>query len=265
MRITVLGKSPAWQDAGGACSGYLIEADGCCVLLDCGCGVFGKLRRYVHYVDVDAVVISHLHADHILDLVPFASGLRYAPRQQPVPVAGNPGTDHPARPRLFAPPGALQAFSALSAAGAMTPDHIELAFAVTVYDPADALAIGDLAVRFQPVPHFIPANAVEFAGDGARLTFSADCGPNEELCAFARDTDLLLIEATLPRPERDGVRGHLTPFEAGECGAAAGARRVVLTHFSDELDVDWAREEAARAFGRTVDAASDGATYEVGG
>ena len=135
----------------------------------------------------------------------------------------------------------------------MTPDHIELAFDVTVYDPADVLAVGGLAVRFQPVPHFIPANAVEFAEDGARFTFSSDCGPNEELCAFARDTDLLLIEATLPRPERDGVRGHLTPEEAGECGAAAGARRLVLTHFSDELDADWARgggRPGVRAAGR---------------
>ena len=116
MRITVLGKSPAWQDADGACSGYLVEA---AARSSCSTAarVFAKLRRHVDYVDVDAVVISHLHADHILDLVPFASGLRYAPRQQPVPVAGNPGTDHPARPRLLAPPGALEAFSALSAAG----------------------------------------------------------------------------------------------------------------------------------------------------
>ncbi len=63
MRITVLGKSPAWQDAGGACSGYLVETDGTCVLLDCGCGVFGKLRSHREYWEVDAVVISHLHAD----------------------------------------------------------------------------------------------------------------------------------------------------------------------------------------------------------
>ena len=83
VRITVLGKSPAWQDADGACSGYLVEGGGQRVLLDCGPGVFAKLRRFVDYIDVDAVVISHLHADHILDLVPFASGLRYAPRQQP--------------------------------------------------------------------------------------------------------------------------------------------------------------------------------------
>ena len=116
MRITVLGKSPAWQDADGACSGYLVEGGGQTVLLDCGPGVFAKLRRYVDYVDVDAVVISHLHADHILDLVPFASGLRYAPRQQPVPVGGPAPT--PARPRLIAPPGAPEAFAALCAAAA---------------------------------------------------------------------------------------------------------------------------------------------------
>ncbi len=265
MRITVLGKSPAWQDADGACSGYLVEGGGQVVLLDCGPGVFGKLRRFVDYVDVDAVVISHLHADHILDLVPFASGLRYAPRQQPVAVGGYPGTDTPARPRLFAPPGALEAFAGMCAASGMTADHIELAFDVTIYDPADRIEIGGLAARFQPVPHFIAANAVELAEDGARLTFSSDCGPNDELCAFASGTDLLLIEATLPRPERDGYRGHLTPAEAGEHGARAGARRLVLTHFSDELDADWAREEAGRAFGRPVDAAHEGASYDIGG
>ncbi len=85
MRITVLGKSPAWQDVDGACSGYLVEGGGQTVLLDCGAGVFAKLRRFVDYVDVDAVVITHLHADHILDLVPFASGaaLRAAPAARP--------------------------------------------------------------------------------------------------------------------------------------------------------------------------------------
>ena len=264
MRITVLGKSPAWQDVDGACSGYLVEGGGQTVLLDCGAGVFAKLRRFVDYVDVDAVVISHLHADHILDLVPFASGLRYAPRQQPVPVDGHPGTTRPARPRLIAPPGALEAFAGMCAATGMTADHIEVAFDVTIYDPGDTVTLGGLTARFQPVPHFIPCNAVELAGDGARFTFSADCAPNDELCTFASRTDLLLIEATLPRPEREGPRGHLTPEEAGQHGARANAKRLVLTHFSDELDVDWALAEGARGFGAAVDAAHEGATYELG-
>ena len=81
MRLTVLGKSPSWQDADGACSGYLIEEGGTSVVLDCGNGVFSKLRRYRDYTRIDAVVVSHLHADHFLDLVPFSYALTYAPRQ----------------------------------------------------------------------------------------------------------------------------------------------------------------------------------------
>jgi ribonuclease BN (tRNA processing enzyme) len=248
VNITVLGKSPAWQDADGACSGYLVQRSPAhpTVLLDCGPGVFAKLRTHVDYAEVGAVVITHLHADHILDLVPYASALRYGPRS--------------ARPKLYAPPGALDAFAGMSRATNMTADHIELAFDITVYDPADAFEIGGLNVRFQPVPHYIPANAVEFAANGSRFTFSADCGPNQALCDFAAGTDLLLIEATLPVSEGEG---HLTPREAGEHGAKAGAKRLVLTHFSDELDVEWARAEGARGFGAPVDAAHEGATYEL--
>ncbi len=264
MRITVLGKSPAWQDAGGACSGYLVEGGGARVLLDCGPGVFAKLRGVVDYLEIDAVVLSHLHADHVLDLVPFASALRYTPRQQPVAVGGWPGTDSPVRPRLIAPPGARTALAGLCTATGMRAEHIEGAFELVEYDPADDLEIGGLRVRFRPVPHFIPTNAVELAEGAARLTYSADCAPNEALCEFAAGTDLLLIEATLPRPERDGDRGHLTPAEAGEHGARAGAGRVVLTHLSDELDAEWARGEAERAYSGPVEVAREGARYDIG-
>ena len=80
---------------------------------------------------------------------------------------------------------------------------------------------------------------------------------------FARATDLLLIEATLPRPERTGMRGHLAPAEAGEHGRRAGATRLVITHFSDELDSEWARAEAGAAYGRPVELAYDGAVYSL--
>src|ERR687892_513536 len=110
MRLTVLGKSPSWQDAGGACSGHLLEADDASVLVDCGNGVFSKLRRYRDYTQLDAVLVSHLHADHFLDLVPYSYALTYAPRQQPVPVDRWPGTDAPARPQLHAPRDARDTF-----------------------------------------------------------------------------------------------------------------------------------------------------------
>jgi len=263
MRVTVLGKSPSWQDAGGACSGYLVEHDGVRLLLDCGNGVFAKLRRHLDYVDLDAVVLSHLHADHFLDLIPYAYALTYAPRQQPVAVHTWPGTDCPACPELHAPPGARDTFRRVVGVWG-NEGLIENAFELREYVPEDELTIGSLRIRFQPVPHFVPTNAVEISSaGGARFTFGADHAPSEELVEFARDTDLLIIEATLPRPEREGPRGHITPGEAGEHARRAAAKRVVLTHFSDELGKDWVRSEAEGTFGAEVDVAREDAVYEL--
>lgn len=263
MKITVLGKSPSWQDAGGACSGYLIQHEGYTLLVDCGNGVFGKLRDVVDYVDVDAVVISHLHADHFLDLVPYAYALTYAPRQQPVPVAGYPGTHTPARPALHAPAGAAGAFDTITAVWG-SPRLITAAFGLREYDPAETVSAGPLELRFQPVPHYIDTNAIEVrTPEGVRFTYGADSAPCEELGRFAEGSDLLMLEATLPRPERDGVRGHMTPAEAAALATRAGARRLVLTHMSDELDSTWAVEEAAGLFDGPVEMATGGAVYEI--
>lgn len=263
MRLTVLGKSPSWQDAGGACSGYLIEEDDTSVLLDCGNGVFSKLRRRRDYLAVDAVVISHLHADHFLDLVPYAYALTFAPRQQPVAIHRWPGTDSPAHPRLIAPRGAAEVFRRVTGAWG-SEELIQDAFALEEYAPDARLDVGGLTVSFQSVPHFTETFAVGVESrHGGRLVFGADTGPSADLEGFARDADLLLIEATLPRPERSGERGHLTPREAGEHAARAGARRVVLTHISDELDSLWARAEAAAGFGGPVDVAREGARYDA--
>src|SRR5439155_1252196 len=155
VRVTVLGKSPSWQDAGGACSGYLVEDGETALLLDCGNGVFAKLRRY------------------------------------------------------------------------------------------------------REVPHFAQTCAVELrsTNGGGRFVYGADSAPTEKLVDFADGADLLMVEGTLPRPEREGPRGHLTPAEAGEHAARARAGRVVITHISDELGDDWARAEAERGYGGTVEVA----------
>lgn len=264
MRLTVLGKSPAWQDAGGACSGYLLEEDGTAVLIDCGNGVFGKLRERIDYVDVDAVVVSHLHADHFLDLVPFSYALTYAPRQQPVPVDRWPGTDCPACPLLHAPPGARHTFRRV--VGAWGDEQlIEKAFELHEYAADSELAIGPLRVRFQPVPHFTETFAMSLSSDrsSGRIVYGADCRPTDALAEFGRGAELLLVEATLPRPERSGERGHQTPREAGEQARAAGVARLVLVHISDELDADWAQREAEQTFGGSVEVAREGAVYEV--
>ena len=252
MRITVLGKSPSWQDAGGACSGYLVEDGETRLLLDCGNGVFAKLRERVGYTDLDAVLISHLHADHFLDLVPYAYALEYAPRQQPNPVGGYPGTDAPARPRLIAPAGAREVFRrVVGRVGQGGPDREGLR-ARGIRRRLD----GGGRAPCKPGSRRSPTSPPPMPSTSPRPTVAAGsptaptARPGDELIRIAKDTDLLLVEATLPRPERTGVRGHMTPAEAGDQARQAGAHRVVLTHISDELDSDWAREQGSEALRR---------------
>jgi len=264
MRLTVLGKSPSWEDAGGACSGYLLEADGRSVVIDCGNGAFSKLRRFRDYTRVDAVLVSHLHADHFLDLIPWAYALTYAPRQQPVAVDRWNGTSEPARPRLIAPTGARDTFRRVT--GAWGPeDLIEKAFALEEYEESSSIEVGSLRFDFRAVPHFATTFACRVVDRDttSTLVFGADSGPNHDLVEIGRGADLLLLEATLPRPEREGPRGHLTAREAGEHAARAGAGRLVLTHISDELDALGARKAAAGAFGGPVEVAREGTTFEV--
>ncbi|HEX4033052.1 MAG TPA: MBL fold metallo-hydrolase [Solirubrobacteraceae bacterium] len=251
IRLTILGKSPSWQDTDGACSGYLIEADGYRLLMDCGNGVLAKLRQHAPYEAIDAVVVSHLHADHILDLVPFAYVLTYGPPAR-----------EGAAPLLHVPPGVRDGMRRLC--GVFGNELlIEDAFDCSEYDPAAELAIGPLRARFQLVPHYVPTYAIELTdGDGRRIVFSADCGPNDELVEFARAAQLLLIEATLTEPDLED-HAHLTAEEAGEIGRRAGVERLLVTHFSADLGADQVRARAAEAFARPVEVAVAGARHDV--
>ncbi len=264
MQITVLGKSPAWQDREGACSSYLVREGGFSLLIDCGSGAFAKLRRFVDYRRLDAVLISHLHADHILDLVPFSYGLMYSPRSAQAHLlapaaAGANGT----RPALWAPPGALDTFRHLTGSWG-AESLIEDAFVAREYEPDGTLDLGPLRVWFCEVPHYTRCFAIELgAATGVRFTFGADCAPNDGIVEFASGTDLLFLEATLMAPESGPLRGHMTAREAGEHARRAHARRLVLTHFSDELDAGWVRDEAVAGFGSPVDLAREGAEFTV--
>jgi ribonuclease BN (tRNA processing enzyme) len=247
--LTVLGKSPAWQDASGACSGYLVREQGRALLLDCGGGVFGKLRATCDYTEVDAVLVTHLHPDHFIDLVSLGCALRYSPRA-PLP-----------RPALYVPPGAREQLRRMSAMWA-DPEDFERAFEISEYDPRASLALGPLEARFVAVPHFIPTFAVELTGvDGRRFTFGADCRFNEELAEFARGAHLVMLEATDAEAWSGPGRGHMTAREAGELARRAEAGRLIVTHFSDELDPAWVHAEASAGFGAAVELAAEGARF----
>jgi ribonuclease BN (tRNA processing enzyme) len=254
MKLTVLGKSPAWTDANGACSGYLIEGeDGGALLLDCGNGVFGKLRARRDYREVEAVVISHLHADHLLDLVPFSYALTVGP---------DAGTR---RPRLLAPTGAASFFRHLVGTWD-SEDLVARAFAIEEYEADEELAHGGISIRPRAVPHFGPTHAIELIDPGGgRIVFGADGRFSERLIAAARGADVLIAEATLiePDPAPIAERGHMSAREAGELAERAGVGRLVLTHISDELDLGRALAEARGGFAGPVEIAAEGSSWTV--
>jgi len=256
MRLTVVGKSPAWQDRGGACSAYLISEGDFSILLDCGNGAFGALREITDPASLDALVISHLHADHFFDLVPYAFSLSSAPRGDLPGLRWSAPPERPSIP-LFGPPGSGAAFAAVCGVWNM-PSLIPDSFDFAEYDPVARIELGPLTVSFRAVPHYIDTWAISVAGPGGeRLVYGADCAPNEALVDFATGADLLIAESTLVEPEPDpDDRGHMTPREAAGHARDAGVGRLLLTHISDQVDPAWAVAEASAVFDGQVDVAA---------
>lgn len=244
----MLGKSNAWPDAGGANSSYLVTEGDFTLLLDCGTGVFSKLRTVCSYRDVDAIMVSHLHADHTLDLIPYSYALLYSTTAD--------GT----RPLLYGPPGFMRLLGHFAEAIGFH-DQLLRAFEVQEYKPTDVLDVGPFSARFCEVPHFVPAYACELTGpSGRRFTYGSDCGYNDPLVEFSADTDLLILEATLGGVDvasADELSGHMTAKQAGELGRTAGAKQLVLSHYSDEIDASGIERDGAIGFGAPVNVARE--------
>ena len=220
MRLTVLGRSPARPNPGEACAGYVIEGGGSRLLFDIGPGVVAQLLRRHHPDELDAVIISHMHADHMLDLVT----LRYVYPWRRL------SADE--RLRVVLPPGSADQLLDL-AKGVGGAKHFEDAFQLSEHDSTTPFRFGSLTVTPRETQHYIPCWGFRVEADGRRLAYTADTAPCSGLTDLADDADLLLSEATLRSLDEDAQppepRGHLTPAEAGAVARDGGARRLVLT------------------------------------
>lgn len=254
MRLTVLGRSPASPNAGEACAGYLVEGGGGRVLVDVGPGVVAQLLRHHHPDELDAVVVSHMHADHMLDLVT----LRYV-----YPWRSRPKDQ---RLRVVMPPGSADQLLDL-ARGVGNPRHFEDTFRLSEHDGSSAMRLAGLEIRPIETVHYIPCWGFRLEADGRRLGYTADTGPSDVVGQIGDDVDLLLSEATLRSLDEDALppepRGHLLPAEAGAYARQAGARRLLLTHLPVDGDAAWAIRTAAEAFEGEAELAAPQRTYEV--
>jgi ribonuclease BN (tRNA processing enzyme) len=233
---------------GGACSSYLVRTDGAALLLDLGSGAAGKLRESIEYRELDAIVISHMHADHFFDLVPLRYGLKFG------------GASSEDRVPLFLPPGGAKSLDALR--NAVAPDSpvrfFDALFAVKEYDPSAELSIKNLRVSFAKTRHYIDAFAMRVEAGAASLTYSADTAPCNGVVELARKTSLFLCEAALGLGSEEGERGHSSAEEAGKMAQAASVKSLLLTHYPDGYSAHALVAAARSRFPGSVNAAEDG-------
>jgi ribonuclease BN (tRNA processing enzyme) len=232
--LTVLGSCGAWPEAGRACAGFLLEYDGFRVVLDLGYAALPRLLEHCPKGEVDAVVVTHQHPDHCVDVSGLARVRHYeAPDAPPVP--------------LHCAPGVIDVLRALEP----NPDPADV---FAVHDLASTTRIGPFEVLTVELPHFKTNLGVRLTASGVSVAYTGDSGPSPELRKLAEGTDLFVSDATY---QGDKTSPYLmNAAEAARC--ARGAKRLVLTHFWPGSDRSVSVAEASREFDGEVIAAEEG-------
>jgi ribonuclease BN (tRNA processing enzyme) len=225
-----------------------VEHDGYRVVVDLGHGSLGVLQQHIALTDIDAIVLSHLHADHSIDLTALYVAHRYGPYEFPsrLPVYGPADT----------------ADRLASAYGMKSPQGMTGAF--DFRDLSVAASVGPFRVRAERVAHPVEAYAVRFEVDGKSLVYSGDTGPCLAIDEISRGADLLLCEASFVHGDDNPRDLHLTGRQAGEVARGAGVGQLVITHVPPWHDPEVAKAEAMTVYDGPIDLATPGMTVEVG-
>lgn len=248
MRLTILGCAGSFPGPESACSAYLVEAEDFHLLLDFGTGSLSALQRYASLTSVDAILLTHLHADHIFDACSYVVVRRYAPDgpYPPIPIYGPPGS----RERLTAAYGV---------------DEGSLDDVYTFHDLGPGTrSIGPFTVTVDRMNHPVETYGVRLEHAGKVLAYSADTAPCEALSRLAKGADLFLCEASYIDGMDNPPDLHLTGRDAGEAAAKAGVNRLVLTHLVEAWGSEASTLDAAMsAYSGPVEIARPGARYKI--
>jgi ribonuclease BN (tRNA processing enzyme) len=233
MELTIVGCSGSFPGPASPASCYLATADGFRLLIDLGNGALGALQQYVSPGEIDAVLISHLHADHCLDMCSYQVFRTYHPAGQlpPIPV--------------YAPAGAADRLD--RAAGGDSGHPISDAFDFVTLGPGK-IEIGPFAVTADHMNHPVETFGFRLEHGGRAIAYSADTGATGRLISLAAGADVLLCEASFTDAPGLPANLHLTAREAGEHAERAGVGALVLTHLVPWNDTDVTRAEASASF-----------------
>jgi ribonuclease BN (tRNA processing enzyme) len=249
MRLDVLGSAGTYPIAGEPSSGYLVSSGNTTVLCDAGFGTFAELTGKMDPAELDAVVLSHRHPDHCVDLLALHHALAYGPYERfGLPVFCAPGVGTRLAEFLGAGEGHVF-FDVFDFHEVGETNHVE---------------IGSIDLRFAVTSHSVPTIAVRFEAQGRSLTYSADTGPGGGFPELAAGSNTILCEASI-EGERDDHHfvHHLTAKDAGEIARAAGADRLILTHLPPSLSRERSLAAAEAVFGGETVIASPGDVYPI--
>lgn len=253
----MVGCSGSYPGPDSPASCYLVEAeapgaDGTPrtwrILLDLGSGAVGTLHRFADPLEIDAVFLTHLHADHCLDLCGYYVIRRYHP------------TGHAGQIPVWGPIGTADRMARsydLPLAPGMTEE-----FDFRTY-PAGSMPFGPFRIEAVPVVHPVPAYSLRVEADGKLLVYTGDCGPCDGLDRAAAGADLLLAEAAFCEGEDNPEDLHLTGRDVGQLAVKAGVERLVLTHVPPWHDPQVAYDEAREVWAGPLDVAVTGAVYHL--
>ncbi|GAA2229198.1 MBL fold metallo-hydrolase [Streptomyces amakusaensis] len=250
MKLTVVGCSGSFPSAESACSSYLVEADGFRLLLDMGNGALGELQRHIGLYDLDAIFLSHLHADHCIDMCGYFVARYYrhdGGRCDAIPVYGPEGTEQ----RLTT-----------AYADTPSPSSMSEVFDFHTLKPG-SFEIGPFSVRTERVAHPVEAYGIRLEHGGRTLTYSGDTGVCEALHELADGADLFLCEASFTHGKETVPGLHLNGREAGAHAERAGAGRLLLTHVPPWTDGQRNLADARAVYGGPAELAATGVTYTV--
>lgn len=247
MRLDIVGAGPAYTDRPGATgAAYLVRSGATSILLDLGQGSFPRLAGLMDPAGLDAVLISHLHPDHFIDLVSLRHFLRWEWKGD-------------RRVRVIGPTGLTERLDALHAETGFTAAALD----VEPLEPG-VRRIGSFTVEAAGVTHSEGSLAFRLDGGGSGLVYSGDCGRAEDLEALLRPGDTLLCEVSFgPGPVPADV-AHLDGPMVGALAARTGAGSVLLTHLLMGFDRDETVVSVQAAYDGPVTLVDPGDTFLIG-
>lgn len=247
LAVTVLGCAGTWSSADSGCSSYLFDDGTSKVWVDCGPGAVSALQHHCAIADVDAIVITHEHPDHCMDLPVLRNAMLYGLGVERVP--------------LYAPRSVLHLMETLLGSRGITPS-----FEPKMIGDRSGAAVGDIRLRFSRTDHPVETLAVRAdTGEGTpSIAYSSDTGPGWSLQALGQGIDLAIVEGTLLESATGpSTAVHRTAAFTGEDARAAGAKRLVVTHVTPTGDGEAHRAEAAASFGGPTLLAAPHERYEA--